>query len=545
MKSVLEIIRERTKGLRLLFAGNVLVSILSSVSYMVLTMAIQLIIAVASKETPYSLSGVALFAVGALAYWAVMSIFSEIIGGHLEINVEKKIRSGIMETLFRKTVLSVHTMNTGEITTRLTEDVRNISDFIVGISGRIIVAIFTSALAIIYMFILSWQMALIMVIMVPVLTVIISVFAPVLQKLAAENLGDEDSVKSLFQDVLAHLDLFKVYRMDSEMDAALDARYKKKRSSRIKLAKFRGVFMFLDNFMSFGVLIITLVIGAYFALKGQIGISKLITIVQLANYTSWPLSNFSQWVAQFATVRASTDRIDEIENLEDESERAKLGDNCVPERILLSDIAFAYDKEKFILKKVSATFEKGKIVGIVGKSGIGKSTLIQIIIGLYEASAGNIVFQTPDSEIEFPSVGAVGYVPSDRFIFSGTIKDNVCMSLPYDKERLESILLDINLSAHVNSLSDGIDAIVEEGGQNLSMGQAQRLAIARAFYSRANVLVFDEPTANLDVGSIKMFHDAIRKHSENKICIIVTHDKDTIDFCDVKYEIDDGMLREV
>jgi ABC-type transport system involved in cytochrome bd biosynthesis, ATPase and permease components len=119
------------------------------------------------------------------------------------------------------------------------------------------------------------------------------------------------------------------------------------------------------------------------------------------------------------------------------------------------------------------------------------------------------------------------------------------MSLPYDKERLESILLDINLFAHVNSLSDGIDAIVEEGGQNLSMGQAQRLAIARAFYSQANVLVFDEPTANLDVGSIKMFHDAIRKHSENKICIIVTHDKDTIDFCDVKYEIDDGMLREV
>jgi ABC-type multidrug transport system, ATPase and permease components len=367
VKSVLEIIRERTKGLRLLFAGNVLVSILSSVSYMVLTMAIQLIIAVASKETPYSLSGVALFAVGALAYWAVMSIFSEIIGGHLEINVEKKIRSGIMETLFRKTVLSVHTMNTGEITIRLTEDVRNISDFIVGISGRIIVAIFTSALAIIYMFILSWQMALIMVIMVPVLTVIISVFAPVLQKLAAENLGDEDSVKSLFQDVLAHLNLFKVYRMDSEMDAALDARYKKKRSSRIKLAKFRGVFMFLDNFMSFGVLIITLVIGAYFALKGQIGISKLITIVQLTNYTSWPLSNFSQWVAQFATVRASTDRIDEIENLEDESERAKLDDNCVPERILLSDIAFTYDKEKFILKKYQPLLKKVKLSVLSGK----------------------------------------------------------------------------------------------------------------------------------------------------------------------------------
>jgi len=541
MKKIVNFVRENVKNHKLVFAANVVVSILAGVSYLGLTLSIQLIISVVSKETDYTLLSVSIFAVCMLFYYALMSIFSETLKGHLEIRIEQKIRTNALNTLFRKTMLSLQKMHSGEILTRLTDDVRNITSFVVNVGSQLVMEIVTAVLAITYMFILSWEVALIMIVVVPLLTLITTKLAPVFQKLSFDTLHHEDSLKSFFQDLLKHFDIFKIFNMGARKNADLNELYAGKKKSRIKLAKFQGFFIFANNFMSFGVFIITLVVGAFFAIKGDLEINKLIAIVQLTNYTAIPLNSFSRWVAQAAMARVSTERLDDIDKLCDEGAKARI-DNKTLERIRVSDIEFCHEDDVRVLDHVSAVFEKGSIVGIIGKSGSGKSTLLNIIAGLYNANSGEVSFESGDPSHGCTGIDEIGYVPSDRFVFDGTIKDNICMSLPYNQELLESVLKGVNLDGYINSLPEGIDTVIQENGKNLSMGQAQRIAIARALYSRSNLIIFDEPTSNLDAQSIEIFHKYLMDFARDRIVLIATHDQNTIDYCDVKYKVSGSAL---
>lgn len=392
------------------------------------------------------------------------------------------------------------------------------------------------------MFILSWKIALIMVFVIPLLTFITTKLAPVFQKYSFDTLTKEDSIKSFFQDLFMHFDIFKIFNMKDMKNINLKELYVNKKHIRIKLAKFQGFFVFLNNFMSFGVFIITLVVGAYFAIKGEMTISKLIAIVQLTNYTAIPLNSYSRWVSQAAMACASTERLEDINKLYEEDEKTKI-DNKILERIRVSNIDFCYENIK-VLNNVSAIFEKGKIIGIMGKSGSGKSTLLKIIAGLYNANAGQVSFESSD-QYSYSGIDELGYVPSDRFIFDGSIKDNICMSLTYNPELFESVIKGVNLDEYINSLPEGINTIIQENGNNLSMGQAQRIAIARALYSRSNLIIFDEPTSNLDAQSIEMFHKYLMSITENRIILIATHEQNTLDFCDVKYKVSDCLLTGV
>jgi ABC-type multidrug transport system fused ATPase/permease subunit len=136
-------------------------------------------------------------------------------------------------------------------------------------------------------------------------------------------------------------------------------------------------------------------------------------------------------------------------------------------------------------------------------------------------------------------------VPPADYLFSGTVVDNIVMS---DEEiRLDDLrkaMIDAGIFEYIQSLPEGIDSVIGEGGRTVSSEQAQRIAIARALYKRSPIIVFDEPTANLDVESIAKFHSTVKKLAKDKICIIVTCDISTMDICDKVYILEDGNLAE-
>ena len=139
----------------------------------------------------------------------------------------------------------------------------------------------------------------------------------------------------------------------------------------------------------------------------------------------------------------------------------------------------------------------------------------------------------------------IAYVPPADYLFSGTVTENIIMS---DNEPrvndMKNAASGANILDFIESLSDGFDTLIGESGGTVSSGQAQRLAIARAIYKKSPVIVFDEPTANLDVDSIEKFQAAIRHLAKDKICIIVTHDVSTINICDKVYIIENKQVRE-
>lgn len=136
----------------------------------------------------------------------------------------------------------------------------------------------------------------------------------------------------------------------------------------------------------------------------------------------------------------------------------------------------------------------------------------------------------------------VAYVPSDSALFLGTVSENIVLSDTFDTKRVMECAKMANADGFINEMPNGYDQQI--GGTNhcLSSGQAQRIAIARAYYANANIIIFDEPTSNLDAGSIEHFHRTVREICKDKLCIIVTHNQETIQICDTVFQLEQGEL---
>lgn len=206
-------------------------------------------------------------------------------------------------------------------------------------------------------------------------------------------------------------------------------------------------------------------------------------------------------------------------------------------KIVLDNITFAYDT-KPILKDLNLTVKKGQKLAIIGKSGVGKTTLLDIIIGLYTPTSGRILID--DKPLTITNVGSwrkkIGYIPQEIYLFDGTVKDNVVFGREFNEEKLIDVLKKANIYDFLLT-KDGIYTKVGEGGVKLSGGQKQRIAIARALYGEPELLVLDEATSALDRITEEKILKEIFDIGRDKTLIIVTHRVDTIKDCDIIFEI--------
>jgi len=207
------------------------------------------------------------------------------------------------------------------------------------------------------------------------------------------------------------------------------------------------------------------------------------------------------------------------------------------DKIELKNINFSY-QEKLVLSDISLTINKGEKIGIVGASGTGKSTLIDLIIGIHQLNQGEITIDgTPLNNTNLQNWRSqIGYIPQQVYLFDGSIAENVCFGKMLDKSLLEKVLKQANIFDFLET-KQGINTLVGEGGIQLSGGQKQRIAIARAFYSEPDVLVLDEATSALDEETEKKIMDEIYLATQNKTLIIIAHRLSTIELCSKVYEI--------
>ncbi|MCL2226104.1 MAG: ABC transporter ATP-binding protein/permease [Oscillospiraceae bacterium] len=216
--------------------------------------------------------------------------------------------------------------------------------------------------------------------------------------------------------------------------------------------------------------------------------------------------------------------------------------------IEVRDVAYRYPgTNQDILKNVQLTIKKGQIIGIVGSSGAGKTTLIDILLGLLPPIRGEVLVDGVNINSNISSFRqSVGYVPQDIHMIDDTICANVAFGVPPEKADLDRVWASLeiaNLMEYVQALDEKLDTAVGEGGVRLSGGQRQRIGIARAMYGNPEILVFDEATSSLDNESEKIISDAIMAIGQTKTMIIIAHRLNTLDKCDVIYEIKNSELR--
>lgn len=223
-----------------------------------------------------------------------------------------------------------------------------------------------------------------------------------------------------------------------------------------------------------------------------------------------------------------------------------LGDEKVAfsKDLVLKNVNFGYQNKPLLFENLNFTLKKGEKIALIGESGSGKSTLVDILMGLLKPNSGDILLdgQNLNAHNLKDFRQKIGYIPQQIYLFNDTIAKNIAFGEEIDEILLDKVIEQANLRAFISSLNEGVNAVVGDGGSNLSVGQKQRIAIARALYLSPQILVLDEATSALDNESEAKIMSEIYKISADKTLIIIAHRLNTIAKCDKIYRVDKGKV---
>jgi ATP-binding cassette subfamily B protein len=293
----------------------------------------------------------------------------------------------------------------------------------------------------------------------------------------------------------------------------------------------------------------TILIGSHMALSGTLAVGSYSVLVFLTQRFLWPFTTLGTLVDDFERSMASSQRIFNLLRTEvhiPEPETPIRPDNLRSD-ILFDEISFNYPGGSTLFEDFSMHLKYGTSVGIVGDTGSGKTTLVKLLLRLYDPVAGSIMIG--DSDIKNLSLeilrNKIGVVSQETFLFDGSVQKNIAYG---NNECTEA---DISRAAEqsqctefISSLSDGYDTIIGERGQKLSGGQKQRLAIARAIVRQPDILIFDEATSSVDNKTERLIQKSFKDIKQNRTMIIIAHRLSTIRNCDNIYVIKDSRIHE-
>lgn len=438
--------------------------------------------------------------------------------------------------------------NTGELMARVKDDVDRIWDVFGFVGMLIIEAVLYVAGVIICMLRLNWQLSLLPIAVMPVMGFMairlerrldkvyddISEQNAVLNTVVQENLSGVRTVKSFARE---DYELEK-FRKNNEKYSELNVK------QATIMAKFDPDMGFVPKIMQLAVLLV----GGYAVINKNITLGVLTAFIQYSNNIVWPMQNMGWLTNALAAAFASNKKINKI--LAEKPEIYNSPDALTPEKLdgnlCFEDVSFSMG-ENGILNGISFELPKGKTLGIMGVTGAGKSTIVNLINRFYDVSGGRITIDGTDiRELSLETVrGCTSVVTQDVFLFSDTIRQNIKLgnrnSMP--DERVKSAVAAAHASEFVDKLGEGYDTVIGERGVGLSGGQKQRLSIARALAKNAQILILDDSTSALDMETEYEIQQNLSQ-MKNMSKIIIAHRISSVRHADEIIILDHGRIAE-
>lgn len=375
-----------------------------------------------------------------------------------------------------------------------------------------------------------------------ILLIVIGAFRGLMKKLHKRVQETGAKVFSFFQESLGSLLMIKVFGIEntvSQKGHELQKDNYKAQMTRKNISIVAGTGM--GFIFSLGSLY-ALVWSAFRLYSGLITFGTLTAILQLVNQIQSPFVGLSGVVPQYYAILASAERVMEIEELPDEEvahdPKAEMLICKAPDSIRFENITFAYDRD-IVLEDASLTVEKGDFAVISGISGIGKSTLIKLLLGVFTPQSGRIYLKYSKGEVDVGKLSRplFSYVPQGNLLLSGTIRDAVALVRPNATDEDIMRAAEISCAADfINQLPEGLDTHVGESGLGFSEGQIQRLAVTRAILADAPIILLDEATSALDEETEERLLSNIRAMND-KTCIIISHKRAAMNICNKRIYI--------
>lgn len=440
-----------------------------------------------------------------------------------------------------------HSVN---LLTRINSDVSVVVGLITGTVASLISLTITFGTSFITLFYLDRTIALASVIIAPFLLLCSIIFGKKVKKLYMEVQDHGIKYNSFIQESIQNIMIVKTFCKESKNmgdleDLQANTMRLNIRSSVIGLVA--GLFMTISSYLTS---FIVFSVGAIKLANGLMTFGTLTALLQLFNNVQRPLSGFANIIPSTIKSLASVERLMEIESmtLENRTPLRLPQHTQIKPTIRFNDVSFAYQSHTPILEHASFEITPGETIGLVGPSGGGKTTLIRLLLSLAHPQEGSLTLHTGNHTEEITPLHRelISYVPQGNTLFSGTILENLCYgNLEATPEEIKQAAQDACAWEFISKLEKELDTPLGEKGLGISEGQAQRLAIARAFLRQKPILILDEATSALDPETeLKVLH-TIKTLPHKPTCLIITHRPSALSICDRVFRLEDNELNIV
>ncbi len=475
--------------------------------------------------------------------------FSSIISVRTLETLSNSLRKRIFERYTKTEWSLVLNYHSGDVLTRLTSDVGTVASSVVDTLPSIISLGIQLVAAFATLLYYEPMLAVLAFVLGPVTVVFSRIWGRKIKHLHKKVQESESKYRSFIQEALENILIIKSFRLEKKsLDTITELHNNRlkwvteKNKTSIIAGTALGLGYWVGYFLAF-------CWGAFQLSSGATSFGTLTAFLQLVSQVQGPFVGLSRSLPAIVAAMACTGRLMELEALELEVSMPGIPPSSKA-AISIERATVSYQKNNQpVLEKLSLNIHYGEIVALVGPSGEGKTTLIRLLLALLKPSSGNAFLVSQDGTKHPVSAETrewISYVPQGNTLFSGTIRENIVSGALHATDEEINVAVNAACAAEfINELPEGINSVIGEHGIGLSEGQAQRIAIARALFRKAPILILDEATSSLDINSEMKVLQGIKMMSPSRTCLVITHRPSAINICSRVLKLKNRSLIEV
>jgi subfamily B ATP-binding cassette protein MsbA len=459
------------------------------------------------------------------------------------------LRRAVFDRVVRLGVPFFDERKTGEITSRLTADAAVVQTTVSTAVAQALAQGITLMGSVILLFLLSFRLSLTVLTFVPLVIIAAAVFGRRLRRVSTDFQDKLATANSLAEEAISSIRVVKWFTAEGETARLYDHDIRASYEVAVRRARLRAVFVPTVTFVMFSTLALVLWQGGRQVIAGNLTAGDLVTFLLYTLTVAGAIGTFTGLYAQLQEALGASKRIFEL--LDEPPEVAKTTATQDPEplgTVSFADVHFAYaERPGNVLEGINLEVQPGEVVALVGPSGAGKTTLVQLIPRFYDVSRGRVLVDGVDvREQDIQRLrGRMAAVPQEVELFSGTIAENLRVARA---EATDADLVDACVAANahdfINDFPDGYKTVVGERGVKLSGGQRQRVAIARALLADPSLLILDEATSSLDAESEALVQSALEVLMQGRTTVVIAHRLSTVRKADRLVVLAEGRIIE-